>query len=60
MAKIVNLRTHRKQSARDTARRDADANAARHGRTKAERARDQHDQDRLKAHLDAHQRDRPE
>ena len=57
MAKIINLRTARKQAARDTARRQADENAARHGRSLAERRAEQDARDRLRAHLDAHQRD---
>lgn len=35
-ARIVNLRTKRKQKARDEKRAKADANAAKHGRTGAE------------------------
>ncbi len=35
--KPVNLRRARKQKAREEARAEADANAARHGQTKAER-----------------------
>jgi hypothetical protein len=37
MAEIVNLRTAKKQAARKAARVTADANAAKFGRTKAER-----------------------
>ena len=37
MAEIVNLRQAKKRRARDEKRREADGNAARHGRTKAER-----------------------
>ncbi len=37
MAKVVNLRTVKKQAARKAARAVADVNAAKHGRTKAER-----------------------
>lgn len=36
-AEIINLRRRRKQAARDAARQAGDANAARHGRTRAER-----------------------
>ena len=38
MAEIVNLRAKRKAAARDAARRAGDENAAKFGRTKAERA----------------------
>lgn len=37
MSTPVNLNRARKQRAREAARRKADANAARHGRTRAER-----------------------
>ena len=37
MAEIVNLRQARKRRARDTARAEADANAARHGRARSDR-----------------------
>lgn len=37
MAEVVNLRTAKKQAARKAARATGDANAAKHGRTKAER-----------------------
>ncbi|RVT84355.1 DUF4169 family protein [Rhodobacteraceae bacterium CCMM004] len=40
MSKPVNLNRVRKDRAREAARRRADANAAKHGRTKAERAAD--------------------
>ncbi len=35
--KPINLRRHRKQKQRDTARAEADANAARHGLSKLDR-----------------------
>lgn len=59
MAEIVNLTRFRKAQARTQARRDADANAAKFGRTKAERkleeARAEQAQARLEAHrLEAH------
>ena len=38
MAKVVNLRTAKKQVPRKTARAKADENAVKFGRTKAERA----------------------
>lgn len=40
MAEIVNLKAARKARERDAARLQADANAAKFGRTKAEKARD--------------------
>lgn len=57
MSKIVNLRTTRKQIARLQKQRAADANAALHGRTKAERLRDTQEAEKLRMHLDAHQRE---
>lgn len=38
MAEIINLRRRRKRAGREAARQAGDENAARHGRTKAERA----------------------
>lgn len=55
MSKIINLRTHRKQSARADKRREADAQAARHGRSKATRASEAAQADKARAHLDGHQ-----
>lgn len=57
MSKVVNLRTIRKQSARDEKRRAADANAVRHGRSRAERDAEQAASDKARAHLDAHKRE---
>ncbi|WP_296478196.1 DUF4169 family protein [Roseinatronobacter sp.] len=57
MSKITNLRTVKKQMARLDKRREADANAARHGRSKAERSRDADTVARLATHLDAHRRE---
>ena len=54
MAEIVNLRRRRKRMARETARTEADANAARHGETSAARelreARAALEMRRLEAH----------
>lgn len=58
MAKIINLRTARKQASRDLQRRLADANAAKHGRSKQQRAREAAETAKARAHLDAHERDR--
>ncbi|AHM05050.1 hypothetical protein roselon_02751 [Roseibacterium elongatum DSM 19469] len=55
--KIVNLSRARKTRARDDKRRQADANAARFGRNKAERDLDQARTGKEAAHLDAHRRD---
>ena len=41
MAGVVNLNRFRKEKARAERRAEADANAAKHGRTKAEKALDQ-------------------
>lgn len=57
MSKITNLRTVKKQMAREDKRRKADANAARHGRSKAERGRVADTVAKLNTHLDAHRRD---
>lgn len=55
MSKIINLRTHRKQSARAEKRREADAQAARYGRSKAERMAQATNAEKARAHLDGHQ-----
>ncbi|WP_320076611.1 DUF4169 family protein [Novosphingobium ovatum] len=47
MAQIINLRTARKAKARETAAKQADANRAKHGQTKAERAAQKATQDRM-------------
>lgn len=56
MAQIINLRTRRKQSARDTARTDATARAARHGISKAERDLTQARTAKADRDLDGHKR----
>ena len=58
MAKIINLRTARKQAARAKARRDGDEMAARSGRNKAQREQEAADAAKARAHLDAHERTR--
>ena len=55
--KVVNLNRARKARARDATRREADANAAKHGRSKAERQADAAETARAKADLDGHKRD---
>ncbi len=57
MTKIVNLRKARKQAARAEKRRAGAVAAARHGRSKAERAGDEAQEARRIARLDAHRRD---
>lgn len=57
MADIVNLRTVRKARARVAAAATADANRALHGRTKAQKAADARDADRLARTLDGARRD---
>lgn len=57
MAEIINLRRARKARARDQAATEAATNRARHGRTKAETARDDLAEARARRHLDGHRRD---
>ncbi|MFT4148986.1 MAG: DUF4169 family protein [Paracoccaceae bacterium] len=52
MAQVVNLNRFRKDKARSEARAEADANAVKHGRTKAQKAREAADAARAKAELD--------
>lgn len=54
---VVNLRAVRKAKARDAARVLADANAAKFGRTKAERAVSEAEAAKARRDLDAHRRD---
>ncbi|NYS24592.1 DUF4169 family protein [Rhodobacteraceae bacterium 2376] len=57
MSRIINLRTARKQAARDRARQEGDENAARHGRSRAERKLGAALQEKARTQLDGHQRD---
>lgn len=57
MAEVINLRTAKKQAARKAARSTADANAARHGRTKAERDLEKTRADKAARELDGHKRE---
>ena len=57
MAEIVNLRTRRKQAARDAARQAGTEAAARHGLTRAERTRQQAEAEAAARHLDGHRRE---
>ena len=55
-ARIVNLRTVRKQKARQAAKKAADQRAVDHGRTKSERAATQTEADRVTRLHDGHRR----
>lgn len=57
MAEIVNLRQARKVRARAAARQEADAKAAKFGRTKAERLREATEAARAQAELDGKKRE---
>ena len=52
MAQITNLNRFRKDKARAERRTEADANAAKHGRTKAERLRQVTEAETARRHLD--------
>ena len=58
MAGVVNLNRFRKEKARAEKRAEADANAAKHGRTKAEKALDKARAAKAARDLDGHERDR--
>jgi hypothetical protein len=60
MAEIVNLRQRRKAAARADARTAADANAAMHGRTKGQKARETAEAQRASETLDGAKRERPD
>ncbi|MFT4015010.1 MAG: DUF4169 family protein [Paracoccus sp. (in: a-proteobacteria)] len=55
--RVVNLRAARKSAARDAARRQGDANAAKFGRSKAEKLAEEAARARAARHLDQHRRD---
>ncbi|RHZ92964.1 DUF4169 family protein [Cereibacter sphaeroides] len=57
MAEIVNLRAKRKAAERDARRRKGDENAAKHGRTKAERRLEETWAEKARAHLEDHRRE---
>jgi hypothetical protein len=57
MGEVVNLRTAKKQAARKAARSVADANAAKHGRTKAERDLEKARAEKAARELDGHKRE---
>lgn len=56
MNKVINLRTIRKQAARDAKRRAGDEAAARHGRSRAEKQAAEDSAAKARAHLDGHKR----
>ena len=58
MSKPVNLNQARKARARADRQARGDANAARFGRTKAEKQRDKTDKDAARRHLDGHKLDK--
>lgn len=57
MAEIVNLNRFRKQAARAEARATADANAAKFGRSKAQKKLEEAEAAKARATLDAHRRE---
>jgi hypothetical protein len=57
MAEVVNLRQAKKQAARKAARAAGDANAAKFGRTKAERDLQAARAEQERARLDQHRRE---
>ena len=57
MAQITNLTRFRKDKARAEKRKAADENAAKHGRTKAQKAAEKAEAARTARSLDGHRRD---
>ena len=57
MAEVINLRQAKRQAARKAARADADTNAAKFGRTKAEREIEKARAEKAARDLDGHRRD---
>lgn len=57
MAQITNLTRYRKDKARAEKRRVGDENAARHGRTRAQKLAEKADAERAVRSLDQHRRD---
>ncbi|MBM2577959.1 DUF4169 family protein [Jannaschia sp. Os4] len=55
--KVVNLRAVRKDRARADRRAEGDANAARHGRSRAQKAAEDADRARVERNLDQHERE---
>lgn len=57
MSDVVNLNKFRKRKAASEKARDAEANRRKHGRTKAERRKQEEEDARLRRLLDGHERD---
>jgi hypothetical protein len=57
MADVINLKRFKKRSEREQSAKQADANRARFGRTKSERAADEISSDRASRLLDQHRID---
>ena len=57
MGDLVNLKRFKKRHEREQTRKEADANRAKFGLPKSERARSQHDKDRVNRLLDQHRVD---
>jgi hypothetical protein len=57
MGDVVNLNRFKKRAAKQTAAKEADANRARFGRNKAERASERQQRERAKSLLDQHRLD---
>ena len=57
MADVINLKRFKKRNEREQSARQADANRARFGRTKSERALDENRKDRASQILDQHRID---
>jgi hypothetical protein len=57
MSDVVNLNRFRKRAAKESAAKQADANRARFGRNKSERAQDQQRSERAKTLFDQHRLD---
>ena len=55
--KVINLRAARKTAARDAARKQGDANAAKFGRSKVQKLAESDAAIRAARHLDGHRRD---
>ena len=54
MAKVINLKKARKDKARREAREKGDQNAAKFGRTKEDKIRENHDLKSFRDHVDSH------
>ena len=57
MSQIINLRTARKQAARDLKRKSASAQAAKHGRSLAQKRLDAARAEQARQQLDGHRRE---